>query len=363
MPSEQISQKQLMFILVFVLYGTVFITMPRELSVSAQHSGWIGIVMALLICLLFSWMVAKLASHMGNQDFVSYCRKLLGPWIGSVFTFVFLLVPTILFTAFTGRILIEMFVTLILPETPIGLLLAMELLLRLQLVHGGLNIVGRWGQFVMPGVAVILIALYGLAAVNVSADRILPLSNGTIPGIMEATFAICGAFTQGMVVLFIWNEVKEPERIRRSLMWTVALVAVFYLFTYFITIGNYGIASTQRLAFPVIEMIKDLSFFDFIEHLEAIFLAVWIFMNVTKGGFSLYVSSIIVQQWCGLQNYRKVLVPLCVIIYFISLLPQNMLQAILEYEEVKGRLFVWYAFGVVGFLLLLSTARRKLGQL
>lgn len=363
MPSVQLSHKQLMIILIFVIYGTVFITMPRELSVSAQHSGWIGIVLAMVISLLFCWMVAKLASHMGDVDFITYCNKLLGPWLGRMFSIVFLLLPSLIFTAFTGRILIEMFVTLIMPDTPIGLLLAMELLLRLQLVSGGLNTVGRWGQFVVPGVTVILIALYGLSAINISTDRVLPLSNGTIPGILTATLMMCSAFMQAMVVLFVKTEISDASKIRRTIMLTVTLAAILYLATYFITIGNYGIASTQRFAFPVIEMIKDISFFEFIEHLEAIFLAVWVFMNLTKGAFSLYVSSIIVQQCCGLKNFRKVLIPVCIITYFIALLPQNMLHAILEYEEIKGSLFVWYAFGVVGFLLLVSIIRRKMGRI
>ncbi|MCD1258056.1 endospore germination permease [Paenibacillus athensensis] len=362
MEGAHLSSKQLLILLCLSVYGTIFITLPRSLTQTASHNGWIAIILAAVLFIPLLGMLERLGQAMGSQDFITFCLGLLGNVAGRLFTLLFVLTPLIVFSAATVRVFTELFVAIVLPETPLELPIIMLLALRFYLTSGGLSAIARWGEVVMPGIVVITLLLFGLSFSKVGLHRIEPFWNATVPETLKASLSALSAFAEMLMLLFLWPNIREKQRVFKVLLGGTGLLAIVFVLDFVVAVGTYGSAYTARLAFPMLEVIKDIELLHFIEHLESIFLSLWMFISLTKGSLTLYTVSVGFQHWFRLPSFRPLLVPLSIIIFFIAISPPNLYISIIEYEKFKGLYYAIYAYVLVGGLLALAKLRARGGS-
>ncbi|NQX63445.1 GerAB/ArcD/ProY family transporter [Paenibacillus qinlingensis] len=343
MSSAQLTTKQIMILLCFTVFGTIFFTLPRTIMQASGHSGWVSILVGSLMVLPLLWLISQIGSSMQEMSIIAYCLSLFGPFFGRVFALL-ILVPLVFLSGTSIRLVGELFVTLILPETPLEIIAIMLLVLRYYLAKGGMASIARWGEVVMPGVVVLIIIMFGLSFQKVDVERILPLLNASPMDVFRGSLAIWSVFSEISVLLFIYPQIKHKNHMFKKLIWCTIIVMFLFEVIFLVTIGTFGSAYTQRLMFPVVELIKDIAIFDFIEHLESIFLALWVFINVSKGALTFYACCIGTQDWFGTKDYKELMLPVSVIMFYISLLPDNIYVSIVSFEIAKGVTFCWYAF-------------------
>ncbi|KRE58339.1 GerAB/ArcD/ProY family transporter [Paenibacillus sp. Soil750] len=342
MSSAQLTTKQIMILLCFTVFGTIFFTLPRTIMQASGHSGWVSILIGSLMVIPLLWLMTQIGSSMQEMSIIAYCLSLFGPFFGRVFG-LFILVPLVFLSGISIRLVGELFVTLILPETPLEIIAIMLIVLRYYLAKGGMASIARWGEVVMPGVVVLIIIMFGLSFQKVSMERILPLLNASFMDVIKGSLAICSVFSEISVLLFIYPQIKNKSHMFKKLIWSVIIIMFLFEVIFLVTIGTFGSAYTQRLMFPVVELIKDIAIFDFIEHLESIFLALWVFINVSKGALSFYACCIGTRDLFGTKDYKELMLPISVIMFYISLLPDNIYVSIVSFEIAKGVTFCWYS--------------------
>jgi|GEM_PF-3339424 len=359
MGAERISSKQVNILLIFTVFGTVFITLPRNLSQVAGHSGWIAILLAAVLFMPLLFLILKLCQAQGRQDLIPFCLQLMGPVAGRLFSLLFILFPLILYSAATVRMLTELFVTMVLPEAPLELLVAMVLLLRVYLVSGGLSSISRWAEVVMPIIIFFAVLLFLLSFNKVEMQHIEPFWNKSVWETLKGSCFVLSAFSEMTLLLFLWPYLRQQTGLGKPLLISTAVLTFFFLVTYFFTMGTYGATYTSRMTFPVMEVIQDIELFNFIEHMEGVFLGIWVLMNLTKGAFTLYAISRGFQHWFGASDFRRLAVPLSVIIYFVAITPPNLVVAIIEFEKFKSYVFPVYCYVTIGILLLLAKLKAR----
>lgn len=357
----KLTQKQMIMLSVFFIFGTTFISLPRILTDTAQHTGWLCIGLAMLLFAAYSFFLAKVIRQIGDRDFIGYVHMLMGKWAGMPFTLLFLLLPMVFYSAYVVRLVVELFITMLLPETPYEVLIVMILTLRYWMVSGGIRMLGVFTEIVFPGVVAVLIIMLLMSSTEAEHTRLLPLLDSDLAGIYKGTLVVLSCFLEIGLLLFVANRLRDRQRTALSLGWVNVCVGLLFLTAYWLCLGNFGTAYTKRLAFPTIELIRNISIGQFIEHMESLFLAMWIIINLTKGSLTLYACCVGFQSWFRLPSYRVLLFPLSVIIYFLALLPQNLLQAFFRFEQFKAVTYPYYGFGMILLLAALSGFRNREG--
>jgi spore germination protein (amino acid permease) len=361
----KLTQKQMIVLSVFFIFGTMFISLPRILSDTAQHTGWLCIAIATVFFAAYSYLLHKVILLIDKMDFIGFVHSLTGRWAGPPFTLLFLLLPMLLYSAYVSRLVIELFVTLILPETPFEVLIAMVLILRYWMVSGGIRAIGLFAELIFPIVAVVLILMLIMSSAEADHTRIMPYYDADAAGLYKGTMTVLSTYLEVGVMLFIANRLREAKRTAASMLLVNISVGILFVAVYWLCLGNFGTAYTKRLAFPTIEMIRNISIGQFIEHMESVFLAMWLMINMAKGSLTMYACCVGFQSWFRLPSYKPLMLPLSVIIYFLALLPQNLLQAVFRFEQFKAATYPYYGFGMILFLLLFakfkSTERSKNG--
>ncbi|MGG1514148.1 endospore germination permease [Paenibacillus oryzisoli] len=351
-----LSTKQIIILSCFTVYGTIFFTLPRILAQAAGHTGWLSILIGSLLSVPMIWLISRVGGAMDEKNLIGHALHVFGPVIGRLFALL-LLLPLLLVSAMTVRIISELFVALLLPETPLELIILMLLLLRCYLIKDGMRAVAQWGEIVLPGVVLLMAVLFTLSLNDVELQRITPYFTSSFSDVFRGSLGICSLFSEMILLLFIYPSIKHKHHMFRIMLWCVVVVTLLFEVTFFLTLGTYGSAYTQRLTFPVVEMIKDIDIFEFIEHLESPFIAAWVFINVTKGSFTLYASCVGFQEWFGTQTHRSLIVPMAVIVFYCALIPGNIYQSIVEFEAAKGLIFCVYALVIL--LLLWAAGKLK----
>ncbi|MEI7025331.1 GerAB/ArcD/ProY family transporter [Paenibacillus sp. y28] len=358
MSAERISSKQIFILLSFCVFGTIFFTLPRTLTDLAGHSGWLSILIAGLMFLPFMWMLTRIGFYMKEEPFIPFCLRLLGPMLGRLFALLVLL-PLVVISAMTLRVIAELFISLVLPETPIELVLALLLILRYYLTLGGISAIARWAEIVIPGIAVTFITLCALSINNVELSRIEPLFNASFGEVFRGAVVILSGLTEMLFLLFVWPNLRNKHGVFAVLLYADAVLMAAFLIIYLLSIGTYGSALTAHLTYPFIEMVKDINIFEFIQHLESIFLALCIFMNLTKGSFTFYMILIGCKDWFGASSYRPLMLPVTLIMFYLALVPQNLYLVLIEYEKAKGLTFSAYAYALAAILLLAAKLKSR----
>lgn len=358
MSSAHLTTKQIIILLCFTAFGTIFFTLPRMITQASGHSGWLSILVGSLMVVPLLWLMVQIGSSMQEMGIIAYCLSVFGPFFGRMFALL-ILVPLIVFSGITIRLIGELFITLILPETPLELIVFMLLILRYYLARGGMVSIAHWGEIIMPGVFILIIVMFGLSMDKVDMERILPILNSSFWDVMKGALGICSVFSEMTVLLFIYPQIKNKSHMFKKLIWSTIIVMCLFEMIFLISIGTFGSAYTQRLIFPVVELIKDIAIFDFIEHLESLFIALWVFINVTKGTLTFYASCMGLRDWFGTKDFRGMMLPISVIIFYISLLPGNIYVAIVSFEISKGLTFWGYSYIILIILWLAGKLKAR----
>ncbi|OCT16283.1 hypothetical protein A8709_02280 [Paenibacillus pectinilyticus] len=356
--SAHLTTKQIMILLCFIAFGTIFFTLPRTLAQASGHSGWLSILIGSLMTIPILWLIKQIGSSMQEMSLIGYCLSLFGPIFGRLYALL-LLLPLVFFSAVIIRIIAEIIVSLVLPETPLELVIFMLLVLRYYLALGGMLSIARWGEIIAPGVVVLLVIMLTLSLENVDMERIEPLFNASMMDVFKGSLGICSVFSEFTVLLLIYPQVKNKGQVFPALLWSMFIVVCLFEVIFLITMGTYGNAFTQRLIFPVIELVKDIAIFEFIEHLESPFLALWLFINVTKGTLMFYACCVGSRDWFGTVDVGKLMIPISVIIFYLSLIPDNIYASIVSFEIAKGATFCLYALVVLTVLWLAGKMKAR----
>jgi spore germination protein KB len=357
MDTGGLSQKQLYFMATMYCFATMFLTLPRALTLLAQHTGWLCIILGMLLFSGYSYVLVTLMKEMKSMDFISFVHSLVGKWLGRFLTLFLLLIPTLFYSAYIMRLSAELFSTLVMPETPIEAMLFMFLLLRYWTVHGGIRSIGLFAEILTPGIAFIVTMMLLFSSQQIELTRITPLLDSSFTDVFSGSMTVLAVYMEIGILLFAASRIRNIKNTWKSLMAMNITVGVFFLATFWLCLGKFGAAYTKRLTFPTMEMVRNIKFLDYFEHLEIIFLAAWLMMSIVKGAMTYYAGCVGIQFWFGLKNYKSIMLPILIIIYYLSLIPQNLLQAVLRFEEFKSLIYPYY--GLAAIVVLLGLVKLK----
>ncbi|WP_274648917.1 GerAB/ArcD/ProY family transporter [Paenibacillus humicola] len=361
MGSETVTNKQLIILLTFNIFATIFFSEPRALARVANHTGWLCILLAMACFSLYSLLLLAVIRRMEHTrcDLVGYIRHQLGSLAGRLFALVFVLLPLLLFVALVNRIVAELFTLLILPETPREIILIMVLALEYAMVGGGIGAVARWSQIIMPLVVVMIAFLYSLAVSNAEFTRMSPFFDTDAAGLMKGALFVFSGYAEAGILLLFWRHLADRKHISRSLLFVNAWTGLLFMATFMICIAAMSPAYVKRMVFPVIEVIRDITFFDSIEHLEIFSLIVWMLIILSKGSLVLHACCDGWRSWFALSDYRPLRMPLCIVIYFLTTIPQNLLESIINLESFKALTYPLYAVFMLCCLFAMSLIRKR----
>jgi len=309
------AQLGLLFYAVAAYDGILFI--PRITGEEAGRDLWLSPIWAHLVGLLFVLAILRLSRMFPTETIVQYSGRVLGKWLGKAAGF-----TVIFYGAYLTSIILREygdFISVVfMQKTPMLVAMGGMMLLVACAVRGGVEVLGRLAQLFLPITLFVFGLLIVLSIPDWDASRILPImGKGIAPSVKGAVIPLSwfsGYLMLGLYFPFVSNQKQATKSILATWFGLMVTLSVSGLVSIFL-FGKHA----HNLNYPFFEVVRYIGVGEFLQHIDALMLAVWLLGTFVQLTTYLYTASLGAAQWLGLKQYRALVFPIGFFILAISM--------------------------------------------
>lgn len=319
MNNVKITNHQLFALTASFVCGSSILVASTSAAGLARQDSWISMLLSLAIGLLEVGLICFLWSHYPGMTYVEMIKRIFGKWIGSVIAagFVFFcLLSTSQIMWYLGN-----FMTIqVMPETPVYFINMIFLTAAVAALLYGLEAIARSYEIFIQFVSVLFILSIVLVLKNARIENLLPIfEKGVTPVLKGALFLASFLIFPAAILLMIFptnsdNTMKAKDSFIKGYLWGELLVFISIV----VTIAVLGSTITAASQYPVFILAKEINLGTVFTRLEFIVAAIWIVTLLSRVILYFYAGLIGLAQLLGLNDNKKVILPLALIILVIS---------------------------------------------
>lgn len=321
---------------------------------------WWQSFFAALLGVGFLWVHHQLWQRYPDQTFVQVAETVLGRPLGKLVSLLYLLF-FLLMLSLNLRLTGEFFLHAFLPRTPVIVVIGVVAALAAWSSRAGIEVMGRAGQVVFPLLIGSILLIVLLLLKDVQFERLMPpviLHTGPFPHLQDM-FSVAGRTVEiawlGMLVPFVNQREGLFRAAARAQIWQGAIWVIM-------NIAIFGVLGREIEAhyFPFFAAARLVQIADFLERIDSIFLAVWLFGMFLRAGVLLWALSVGTAQWLSLRQYRPLVLPLTGIAVGYAIAQANTFSEIQDYlaPETFTPLTLTFVLVIPLLLLAVSAVRR-----
>lgn len=359
MVREQISPVQVMVLMVVSRLSLTLVYFGAAPGV--DQDVWWQSALAALTSLIPAFLLSRIWLRFPAQSILMVAESVLGPWLGRAVNLLYLLFFALLLSI-NLRLVGEFFIFAFLPRTPLLVVGGVLALLAIWAARAGIEVIGRAAQVVFPLLVGTVFLIVLLLAQNLNLEMLLPLRirvTGPLPHLQDMVNV------SARTIEIVWLGLVAPSVSEPQGLWRAVVKAHLWLGAVWVTmniaiIGTLG-RSIEQFLFPFFDSVKMIHVADFVERVDSLFLAIWLFGMFLRVSAMLWSLSVGTAQWIRVTDYRPLAVPLGGIALFYSILLAGSLpevQATLA-PEVFTPIGLLFSTLLPLLLLLLAHVRRQ----
>ncbi|UCZ53762.1 spore germination protein [Bacillus shivajii] len=358
--NKQISTNQLLFLVLQSQIGIGVLSLAHDLYLNAFTDGWISIINAGIVNLLFLFIILTLNKQYPQDTLYDFSQKITGMFFGKLFSCLYVLYfisVNILVIHLSTGVLKKW----LLPLTPEWILFLVFISVAVYLVKENLRIIARV-YVIVSLLVIVLIALILSAYMEVNVKYIFPVGQSGIKNIMlashEAIVAMLGF--ELLLIVYPFVQASHKQKVKYS---ALAVIAVTTLYTFFV-FSSYIYFSPDQLAVipePLLYMLKAVDY-ELIERLDLIFLVIWIVPMTTSIGIYIYLSSIGLSKLFRQQDHQKSSFIVGGFVFLFTLIIPSTPEFTKQFGEIISTLSYIFVGGIPLFLLSIVFFKQKIGK-
>jgi len=358
---ENIEASQFKKMVSLFIVGTSIILAPAMLTAEAKQDAWISALIGVMAGMLLVVIYNALGSMFPGRTLVELSREVFGFWLGTIgsllmFAYSFLLTSLVL------RNLGDFLTSSMFPETPIGAIHFVYLVIVMIGIRYGLPNIARTVDILFPWVLYLFFLFIILISPQLEWKHVQPVLAKGVKPILFAAYPYIGfPFLELVLFLMILPSVKDAKEARKGFL-LGPLLGGFILFTItLLSILVLGGENTASEIYPSFELAKKIELGVFIQRVEAIMAVMWFLTIYVKLLICFYMTVLCLSQTLGLPEYRSIALPLGLILFALSIFITPNLGYLLSFDMTVWPLYAC-TFGLLYPLLLLGVGaiRRKL---
>lgn len=298
-----------LFAILFICMATIpYQVLAKLLAVSNAQHGWLAIIISVLPGLVLLLVYYFLLNN-SRKPFPGLLEEHLGKIAGKILGFVYLL-SFFLVVVLSLVIFANFFLSNVLPDMPISILLLFIILPAFYAVRTGLDVTARVVELVLL-VAFPLAMLLLLLGISPESEwsRLLPLGGFTASGLFNGILLVNSYFSL-MIIVLVLGQFCHKQRVLWRWMLAAYIISVgSMLLAVIIPIAAYGPSLTAVQTFPVFNIARSTNIGGFIHNIEVILVSAvmpGVFAVLSVFWFAFCYSA---QQLFNLSDYRFLVGP------------------------------------------------------
>ncbi|PWA10094.1 hypothetical protein DCC39_11925 [Pueribacillus theae] len=356
---KEITQFQLIFLLIQCQVGVNVVTLPFDVFMKAKGDSWISVLLTGVIIQIMIFLIWALMRRFPSSNLYGIVQSLFGKFIGKMivilYSMYFIAIGSLVLTKFA-----YILNTWMMPLTPKWLLLVLMAFTAVYIVKENLQLMARF--FVLS--SVVLIGFISLAAYSLQDANptfILPVgTNGVLP-VIQGMEPSLYAFQGFEILMILYPFVQSDKKgVLKAATITNIFVTLFYSFLVITSLLFFSPEEFKLVPEPVLYLIKAFSF-RIIERPDLLFTSMWIILVATTFMNTLYASSL---GLSCVMNSKKItiFVIIAACICFLLAMTLHGKYDIASVSKVHNLFMFPFAFGLPILFLLISIIFNKKEQ-
>jgi spore germination protein KB len=336
-----------MFVFLVITFTPALRIIPISAAAIAKQAAWLAPFLSFTLALPVIFALKSIYNKHQDKSFAELLEVVFGRIIGKIVTFVyiiFFIMLTAINTNSTGE---QLALSLFTSVKPSFFTIVMLVIIAYAIYKGGLTVIARMGEIILPVLVVSFLVLCGLASQNIKLHRLMPVSYLDILPAVKASFSVSGVQGHLPMLFLLGNFINNKEKIGKYCTLT-ALLYTFLVTVLLVTvIGSLGAETTANAPLSFFTTIKLISLFESIERIEPVVVILWILSDFLLISVLLITLLNMFQFLVKLSKTKNFIVILLIVIFVMAnMLGRNMFEV-----ERFLEIFLTPAMIIFGYLL------------
>jgi len=359
--NDKISNLQMSALLSGTMLGVGVLSLPALLADNLKTDGWVLLIINGIIASILVIIINKVARLYPGKTFIQFGKELVTAPVANIILIIFA-VYLIGLGAFAVRIFAEVVKMLLLSQTPTEFIIITMLLTTSYIARVGIEGLARMVTIVLPIVLIPIILILISALPDLDYTNLLPTFRFSLTDLLKGIPTTFFSFIGFEFLLIYLGFVDKPkESVKYSLL-SIGAVTFTYLVAFFVTLAQFGEIELTHQLWPVLSLMKTIQIPGaFIENIEGVVMAIWVFGVFTSLAPVLYGIAVILSGLFKAKEHNYFVLPVIPIIYVLSLVPDNLASVYAYMDTFTNYLgtFATIVVPVVFFIAALFKGKRK----
>lgn len=358
--NAKISVRQAKVLLILQMFNMSMLILPRIAGRLAGHDGYLLPIVAFGFGAVYVWSIVSLLERFPGEGLDTIAPKLISKWIGFLLVGLFI-IKLIIGAGLEVRMFAEMVSQVLLPKTPLPVIILILLFTVHYLIKSGLEASGRMGEIVAYFVFIPLIFVFGVLFIKADYKQLMPFFTAKIQGVLGGAYLVSMTFMPLEFILIIGNLVSKPYKLKSISLYAIGAISIFEVILIALTFAGVGMATTTKQIWPVLTLMQSIQLpGSFVENQEILMMCWWImsvYMNISG---AIYVASLTISRLAHFNRQNVTILPLIPIVFFISMLPGSLAESykyLIGFNSTVGLTFLL----IVPLVLYVLSRIRRIG--
>lgn len=323
---NKISLIEAIALILIVTINRLFINIPQAILLSCGSSAILNAIYISLIAILLTYIIVKLFNKFSNSDIIDVSEFLGGKFIKYIVG-MFLLIYIIVISAVLLRDFAEIIHILYYTDTPIIYLLLFFIVVCIISNLLGDRSILRTNVILCIIVVVSLIISFASVIPNLTIQRAFPiLGYGTYTTFFSGLTNIF-AFN-GLLILYLIPPMLENKKdFKKASMIAVSIAGILIILATSSILLAFAFSTNIEKISPLYMLLANNEFGKYLQHPESLFVFTWILSFMSYLNIACMMLVQILKKLTNVKNGKPFVIPLCIIILLITLIPKNIMQA------------------------------------
>lgn len=362
---EKIGYHEALTLLVITISAKIFLSFPRNMALLGDAAGWIIVLLSGIYSLVAYFFLSTLLRNFPGKNIIRISHQIggefIGKLIGTAFFLLFLIITSLYLRQFA-----ESFILAILPRTPISVLTLFFLALLIYAALLGIETLSRVAWLLGPYLLTALVVILFFSLPQATFNFLTPvLGPGPAP-LLKFSIVNLSLFAEIILLGIIAPLVRDREKIDRIGVISLTASVIINVGVCLLVTAVFNYAAAKKMIFPIFQLTRLIAYGEFIQRVEAVFVFLWFFWAGIHLGGLFYGTVTSFAETFRIKNYRPLTLPIGVLVFTISLIPNSMTEAVEFSDYVKNSspisfYYATVAFGIPLLLWLVWIIRKRLG--
>ena len=354
----KISVRQVTMLLVLQMFNMTILILPKMAADFVGRNGYILPIVAVIFGAIYVWCITGLTKNFPGDTLVEFTPKIVPRFVAYIIVIAFA-IKLIVTTGLELRMFGEMITQVMLPKTPLVVIMLVMLLSTAYLVKSGMEATARMGEVLVYFVFIPLGVVFCKILIGADYKQVMPLFQTNFTQVGWGSYYISLSFMPVEFMLMMTGLMEKPKKANRAAFKAILIITILEALIILLTICSIGIGEVGRQIWPVLTLMQSIENVGrIIENQEIFMMTGWIlsiFMYISSG---LYFTSLIGSRSFKFKRENVFVLPLVPIVYFIAVWPTSLVQTYDYYIKFQRYFGVWFLIPVPLLLWLIAKGRR-----